>query len=140
MPPPGSTEGTNPESSINYELGGRFNFKGFTGEFVGYYNDYDNLLGSDLAATGGEGSLDQFNAGKAIVKGVEMLLNYNVLRNTQSKLKLPLTFSYTLTDATFQSDFVSEVEIFGVVKKGDQIPYIPQKSIQFYSCFRKYSL
>ena len=127
--PPGSTEGTDPESSINYELGSRFNFKGLTGEFVAYYNDYDNLLGSDLAASGGEGSLDQFNAGEAVVKGVELILNYNLLRGTQSKLKLPLTFSYTLTDAKFQSDFISEVEIFGEVNKGDQIPYIPQNQL-----------
>ncbi len=127
--PPGSTEGTDPESSINYELGSRFNYKGLTGEFVVYYNDYDNLLGSDLAASGGEGSLDQFNAGESVVKGVELILNYNLLRGTQSKLKLPLTFSYTLTDAKFQSDFISEVEIFGEVNKGDQIPYIPQNQL-----------
>jgi len=122
--PPGNTEGTNPEKSTNVELGTRFNIKGITGEVVGYFNDYENLLGSDLAASGGTGSLDQFNAGQALVKGVELLLNYNVLQETNSHLKLPLTFSYTLTDAKFQSDFESEVGIFGVVKNGDQIPYI----------------
>ncbi len=127
--PPGSKEGTDPESSINYELGSRFNFKGLTGELVAYYNDYNNLLGSDLAASGGEGSLDQFNAGKSVVKGVELILNYNLLDGTGSKLRLPLTFSYTLTDAKFQSDFISEVEIFGEVHKGDQIPYIPKNQL-----------
>jgi Fe(3+) dicitrate transport protein len=122
--PPGNTEGTNPEESINMELGGRFSFSGLTGEIVGFYNDYDNLLGSDLAASGGTGSLDQFNAGKALVKGIEILLNYDVIGKSNSTLKLPLTLSYTLTDATFQSSFESEVGVFGEVSDGDQIPYI----------------
>ncbi|PKP25030.1 MAG: TonB-dependent receptor [Bacteroidetes bacterium HGW-Bacteroidetes-2] len=122
--PPGNADGTNPEKSTNVELGTRFNFKSLTGELVGFYNDYNNLLGSDLAASGGTGSLDQFNAGQALVKGLELLLNYNLLQSTNSHLKLPLTFSYTLTDAKFQSDFESEVGIFGLVNHGDQIPYI----------------
>lgn len=122
--PPGTTEGSEPEQSVNLELGTRFNFNGLRGELVGFYNDYDNLLGSDLAASGGTGSLDQFNAGKAIVKGIELLLNYDVLRATDSNLKLPITLSYTLTDARFQSDFASTIEIFGDVEDGDQIPYI----------------
>jgi Fe(3+) dicitrate transport protein len=124
--PPGNKEGTEPEESVNYELGARFNFLGFTGEFVGYYNDYMNLLGSDLAATGGTGSLDLFNAGAATVKGVEMILSYNVLRNNTRGLKFPITFSYTFTDAVFDSDFDSAEGIYGKVSKGDQIPYIPR--------------
>ena len=124
--PPGNQEGAEPEESINYELGGRFSLGGLTGELVGYYNDYSNLLGSDLAATGGTGSLDLFNAGEATVKGIELLLNYNALRNSNSKLSLPITFSYTLTDARFDSDFDSAEGIYGKVEKGDQIPYIPR--------------
>ncbi len=124
--PPGNQDGSDPEKSLNYELGTRFSWAGFTGELVGYYNDYSNLLGSDLAATGGSGSLDLFNAGAATVKGIEFLLNYNLLKNTKSLLKLPITFSYTLTDARFDSDFDSQVDIYGEVSKGDQIPYIPK--------------
>ncbi|MFD1315888.1 TonB-dependent receptor family protein [Namhaeicola litoreus] len=124
--PPGNQDGSDPENSTNYELGGRFNFAGITGELVGYYNDYTNLLGSDLAATGGTGSLDLFNAGAATVKGIELILNYDFLRNTSSNLRFPVTFSYTLTDTRFDSDFDSQVEIYGKVSKGDQIPYIPE--------------
>lgn len=122
--PPGTTEGSEPEQSVNLELGTRFDYKGLKGELVGFYNDYDNLLGSDLAASGGTGSLDQFNAGQAIVKGIELLINYDVLSSSQSKLKLPITLSYTLTDARFQTDFASTAGIFGEVEDGDQIPYI----------------
>lgn len=124
--PPGSQEGSDPENSINYELGTRFTAFGITGEFVGYYNDYSNLLGSDLAASGGTGSLDLFNAGAATVRGIELLLNYDLLRNSDSELRFPLTFSYTLTDTRFDSDFDSDDSIFGKVMKGDEIPYIPR--------------
>ncbi len=122
--PPSNTVGSKPEESINIELGTRFDYNGLRGELVGYYNDYDNLLGSDLAASGGTGTLDQFNAGQALVKGVELLLNYDLLKASEGKLKLPITLSYTLTDARFQSDFSSTDGIFGEVADGDQIPYI----------------
>lgn len=122
--PPGTTEGSRPEESINLELGSRFNFNGLRGELVGFYNDYSNLLGSDLAASGGTGTLDQFNAGEATVKGIEALINFDVLRFTEGKLKLPITVSYTFTDARFQSDFASAAGIFGEVADGDEIPYI----------------
>lgn len=127
--PPGNKEGTDPEESMNYELGTRFSFLGITGEFVGYYNDYSNLLGSDLAATGGSGNLDLFNAGAATVKGIEFLLNYDVLRNSKGDMALPVTFSYTFTDSRFDSDFDSDDSIFGKVLKGDQIPYIPTNQL-----------
>uniref|UniRef100_UPI003C6D994F TonB-dependent receptor family protein n=1 Tax=Maribacter arcticus TaxID=561365 RepID=UPI003C6D994F len=48
--PPSNQVGEKPEESVNYELGTRFSYAGFSGEFVGFYNDYSNLLGSDLAA------------------------------------------------------------------------------------------
>jgi Fe(3+) dicitrate transport protein len=37
---------------------------------------------------------------------------------------LPFTVVYTYTDATFQSDFVSDFSPWGTVNKGDKIPYI----------------
>ena len=123
--PPTSKEGEMPEESINYELGSRFTFGNFSGELVGFYNDYSNLLGSDLAATGGTGSLEQFNAGEVDVTGLEVLLNYNALNNHE-KLKLPITFAYTYTHAEFQSSFDSPNDIWGEVTKGDEMPYIPK--------------
>ncbi|MGB5357993.1 MAG: TonB-dependent receptor, partial [Eudoraea sp.] len=94
--PPTSAVGEKPEESINYELGTRFTYGNFSGEVVGFFNDFSNLLGSDLAATGGTGSLDQFNAGAVNVAGAEILLNYNPLANFE-KLNLPITLAYTYT-------------------------------------------
>ena len=127
--PPSNTPGQNAEESINYEVGTRFSVKGLQGELVGFYNDYQNLLGSDLAATGGTGSLDQFNAGKVRVSGIEFLLNYNLLYNTSGKFKLPVSVSYTLTDTEFLTSFDSNEDIYGAVTKGDEIPYIAKNQL-----------
>lgn len=121
--PPGNQTGQSPEESINYELGTRFNYKSLRTEVVAFYNDYENLLGSDLAATGGTGSLDQFNAGEVSVKGIELLLNYDLMRQN-SKITIPITFGYTLTDATFKNSFGSEEDLWGEVEAGDELPYI----------------
>ena len=121
--PPTNRPGTDAENSTNYEIGTRYNYKKFSGEFVVYFNDYKNLLGSDLAASGGSGTLDQFNAGEAHVKGIEFLINYQVLKE-ESKFKLPITFGYTLTDTEFVNEFASSDGAWGTIEKGDEIPYI----------------
>lgn len=121
--PPTNTPGTEAEKSVNYELGSRFSYKKLSGEIVAYFNDYSNLLGSDLAASGGTGTLDQFNAGEANVRGIELLLNYQILKE-EGKFKLPVSFGYTLTDTEFVNDFASDEGIWGEIEKGDEIPYI----------------
>ena len=123
--PPGNQDGQEPEESINYELGTRFKFIGISGEFVGFFNDYSNLLGSDLAATGGTGSLDQFNTGEVNVSGIELLLNYNFAKNS-STIRLPFTFGYTYTHTEFQNSFGSSNDLWGTVTVGDELPYIPK--------------
>lgn len=126
--PPGNQEGEKSEESINYELGSRFNFKGINGELIGFYNDYSNLLGSDLAASGGTGSLDMFNAGEVSVRGIELLLNYNILQNTNN-FSLPITLGYTFTDTEFLNSFGSNDDIWGTVEEGDEIPYIAKHQL-----------
>jgi len=121
--PAGTTEGESSERSVNYELGTRFSHNGFSGEVVGFYNDYSNLLGSDLAATGGGGTLDLFNAGEVDVSGLEVLGGYDFLANNVN-FSLPLTMTYTFTDAEFQNNFNSNVGIWGKVDSGDEVPYI----------------
>ena len=123
--PPGSAPGEQAEASVNFELGSRFSNGRLSGEIIGYFNNYSNLLGSDLAATGGTGSLDQFNAGAAHVSGAELLLNYNWAAENAA-VQFPFTLAYTLTNPIFQSNFGSAEDIWGIVSRGDRIPYIPQ--------------
>ena len=123
--PPSNQEGQKAEESINYELGSRFLLGKVRGELVGFHNDYSNLLGSDLAATGGTGSLEQFNAGEVAVSGIELLLNYDLL-SKNAKFNLPLTFGYTYTHTKFLNSFGSTNDLWGEVSEGDQLPYIPK--------------
>ncbi|MFN3754924.1 TonB-dependent receptor family protein [Flavobacterium sp.] len=118
--PPGTTVGEDAESSFNTEIGIRINKNRFSGELVGYYNGFSNLQGADNMSGGGSGTGDLFNAGKATVKGIELLASYQLL-NSKS-IELPLTLSYTLTDTELQSNFNSP--IWGTVTDGDEIPYI----------------
>jgi len=121
--PPGNQPDQKPEESINYELGTRFSIGGLRGELIGFYNDYSNLLGSDLAATGGTGSLDQFNAGEVTINGLELLLNYDFTK-ANSTFRLPFTFAYTYTNTEFQNSFGSDEDLWGTVTSGDELPYI----------------
>jgi Fe(3+) dicitrate transport protein len=120
--PPGAKLGEDAENSINSELGFRFRENAFSGELIGYYNDFSNLQGADNMSGGGSGTGDLFNAGAAIVKGIEFMATYVVLNNTIKGFKIPLSLSYTLTDTKLKSDFNSP--IWGNVSSGDEIPYI----------------
>ncbi|MDB0040328.1 TonB-dependent receptor [Polaribacter sp.] len=126
--PPGNKEDEKAEESINYELGTRFNLWKLKGEFVGFYNDYSNLLGSDIAATGGTGSLDQFNAGAVKVNGIELLLNYNIT-SKNARFSFPFSFGYTFTNTEFLNSFGSADSLWGTVMVGDELPYIPKHQL-----------
>lgn len=121
--PPSNLEGQKAEESVNLELGTRFTTKGIRGEVIAFYNQYSNLLGSDLAATGGTGSLEQFNAGEVRVNGFELLLNYDLIKSNVN-YKLPITFAYTYTNSKFLNSFDSDDSLWGEVNIGDQLPYI----------------
>lgn len=126
--PPGSAPNVDAEESINYELGSRFLINGLRGEATLFFNDYSNLLGSDLAAAGGGGTTDLFNAGEVNVAGLELSLTYDLLQNNNN-WSLPLTFNYTHTQTEFQNAFDSSV--YGNVEVGDAIPYIAENQWSF---------
>ena len=125
--PPGSSVGQKAEESINLELGTRLTLNKLNAELIVFQNDYSNLLGNDLAATGGFGELDPFNAGEALVNGLEILLMSNIVES--NKINIPFSLSYTLTNAKFLTDFGSTQDIWGEVSDGDRIPYIPQHQL-----------
>lgn len=133
--PPGSKEGTQPESSINYEAGLRYRKGVFSAQAVVFMNDYDNLLGADLAAAGGTGSGDLFNGGAAQTKGLELEVAYDLL-GEKSGLGLPLHLSYTFTDAHFHNSFDSDFEGWGTVADGDELPYLAKHQLSLQAGFR----
>jgi len=129
-PSPGSSADTRSESSVNYELGFRYSNDTFQFETIGFFNNYSNLLGSDLAAGGGGGTTAQFNAGEVEVMGIEMTANTDfALLLGAENYYLPFSINYTFTDATFQSDFDSNFGPWGSVQTGDKLPFIPRQQV-----------
>jgi Fe(3+) dicitrate transport protein len=125
-PGPGLDEGTRPEESINFEAGARFAAAGFTGAVVGFYNDYDNLLGTDTLSSGGTGTGDQFNGGAVTVQGVELSLAGDLGRRFDWRYGLPIRAAYTYTSAEFDGSFeTSFADWAPEVQEGDEVPYVP---------------
>lgn len=131
--PPGVKAGEDAESSLNTELGFRFHKNALQGEIIGYYNNFSNLQGSDSMSGGGTGTGDLFNAGEAIVKGIEVLATYDVINNREKGFKIPVTISYTLTDTELKNNFKST--IWGTVESGDEIPYIAKNQLAVTTAF-----
>jgi Fe(3+) dicitrate transport protein len=136
--PPGSHSGTEPEQSINYELGAGYRRNTLSGQVVLFFNDYRNLLGADLAASGGGGTGDLFNAGEVNVKGLEFQYAYDLLASaSQSTVSVPISVVYTYTDAVFEKDFDSENSDWGLVREGDHLPYLARHQFTASAGFEK---
>lgn len=127
--PPGTTEGTRPENSVNLEVGARYQRGPSAIEVVAFRSDYTNLLGSDLAAFGGAGSSEQFNAGEALVQGVEFSASYNLGGAFGWIASVPVSLAWTHTAGTFSSDFESTFGPWGTVSSGDQLPYLAKNQV-----------
>ena len=123
-PAPGSDATTKPEYSVNYEAGARYTRGSSRAELIGFYNDYSNLTDVCTLASGCvSANLDrQFDAGKARIYGLEAFVAHE---QRVGSFRVPVTAAYTLTYGEFLSDFTSQDPIYGVVRKGDEVPYIP---------------
>lgn len=115
------------ETALNYELGYHYNSDKLNIQAVGFYSDYANILGSDNISGGGAGTGDLFNAGRALIHGVEFSLDYDF---TPLKSNLTLTFpirvAYTYTNARFKETFVNGGGDWGSgqINTDDFIPFI----------------
>ncbi len=122
---PGQDPSVQPERAVNSELGGRLAFRGLRLEAIGFWSEYSNITGECTGSTGCVGGdlNRQFNGGRARVLGAEVLAS--VKRSLPRELQLGVDVNYTLTHATFLSDFTSENALWGSVQAGDFLPYIP---------------
>ena len=128
-PAPGSS--ASEESSLNFELGSRYDNGRFKFESIYFFNDYDNLVGTITASTGGSGETgDQFDGGKITVQGLELSVDYSFTGFTNDKLDLPVSIRYPwTTEAKFQNAFDSSFNPWGNVRVGDELPYIPEHQL-----------
>ncbi|MBX3725809.1 MAG: TonB-dependent receptor [Xanthomonadales bacterium] len=122
-PAPGSTAAS--EESVNTEIGARFERGSLFAELIGFHNDYDNLVGTCTASTGGNCNIgDQFDGGKARVQGVEARME--LTGNAGGAVEVPFQANYTWTEASFRSSFNSGFGEWGTVIRGDELPYLPE--------------
>lgn len=127
--PPGSNPNTQPEASINYEIGGRFDRQFMHGFITGFFTDFSNLLGSDFNAGGGGGTGDMYNGGAAECFGIEAGFSTDLLLGKSKRWGLPFSVNYTWMQARFLSSFVSGNSDWGTVLAGDHFPYLPEHQI-----------
>jgi len=128
-PGPGTDQNTKPEESVNYELGGRYSNRRLHVHALGFFNDYQNLLGRDTFSGGGSGSGDLYNAGSVHTYGLEASLGLELLRSSAWQFVIPVTLAYTYTVAEFQTSFQSGFGPWGDVEKGDRVPYVPEHQL-----------
>lgn len=127
-PPSSSTVQADEEESVNYEAGIRYNRGALQTEAIGFFNDYENLLGEETLSSGsGTGTGEQFNGGEVDVWGIELTASYDLNEYFNStQYQFPVTLSYTYTKAEFQNSFESDFDEWGSVTSGDELPYIPE--------------
>ena len=120
--------GVDPERSLNVEYGVRFRAASLYLEAVGFYSDYENLLGrcrvSDFGCEAGE----EFNGGRVEVQGAELTAAWTL--DLTPGLGLDADLVYTYTDSAFQTGFLSGFPQWGLVREGDELPYLPRHRVQ----------
>lgn len=128
-PPPADAANLEPEYSVNYEAGLRFQRGPQRAEVIGFYNDYTNMTDVCTLASGctAENLDRQFSAGAARVYGLETYAAHDV--KLPLGLTLPVLASYTLTHANFERTFRSADPIYGAVRAGDELPYVPRHQV-----------
>ncbi len=128
--PPGPGSSADAEESINLDGGLRWSGGGWTGELAGFWNDYDNLVGTCTASTGGSCAIgEQFDGGEARVRGIEANVGYDFAAAFGGAVDVPVSLGYTYTDAEFRSSFASGFEEWATVDAGDELPYLPEHTL-----------
>ncbi len=127
---PSASSDVRPESSINYEAGGRLRTPWGSADVIGFFSDYSNLKGSCTLASGCTDAMDgqEYNGGEVRVWGLEVQGNGEAPLPMRG-LSAPLSLAYTLTQSEFASSFSSEFAGWGDVMEGDSLPYLPTHQI-----------
>ena len=129
---PGQEGDVEPEESLNYEFGARFDYNQFDlgqGELIAFFNDYSQLTGSCGFNNGCDNAAidSQVNAGEAQVMGIEAAWK---LTSEFAGYSFPAALTYTFTQAEFGTTFNDDNGVFGdkaqVINSGDELAYVPQ--------------
>ena len=129
-PGAGKNEDTKEEESTNYEFGYRHNGSDLRLELIGFFSDYDNLLGAETLSGGGTEIGELFNGGEVEVSGIEAGIAYDFGRALDTGLSIPFRLNYTYTTSEFKSSFdTSFADWSPSVEAGDELPYLPEHQL-----------
>jgi Fe(3+) dicitrate transport protein len=126
---PSASADSDPETATNYEAGFRYTSGALYTEVIGFFSDYDNIIGV-CTNSGGAGpepceAGDTENGGEAEIKGMEVQASYAL---AFAGAQMPLSLSYTYTDAEFSSSFTGS-SVWGEVEEGDELPNLPEHQL-----------
>lgn len=116
--------GADPEESINYEYGVRYEHENISAEAIGFFSDYKNLIGRCRASDANCDVGEEFNGGQVEIGGIE--LNAQLQKPLTNNLELNSQISFTYTETAFQNSFLSGFSQWKLVQKGDELPYVPK--------------
>ena len=119
---PGS--GAEPEETTNYEYGGRYDGDLGRLELIGFFSDYENLLGRCRVSDAGCNPGQEFNGGSVEIAGAEFSVSRSF--DVGDRLELEVSLVHTYTESAFQESFFSQFSQWGLVRKGDELPYLPE--------------
>ena len=120
---PGSRD-VDPEQSVNLEYGLRYATPSLRFEAIGFFSDYENLLGRCRVSDSGCQAGDEFNGGRVEIAGAE-IVGWAQFPLTQAT-SLELDVTYTYSESAFQTSFLSQFPQWGLVRRGDELPYLPE--------------
>ncbi len=135
---PSAGSGVRPESSVNYEAGGRWRDNVISADLIGFFSDYSNLKGSCTLAAGCTEAMEgqEYNGGAVYAYGLEAQVNGELPLVRKRKMSLPLSVAYTLTRSQFQHSFDSDFAGWGRVLEGDELPYLPLHQVAVSAAFK----
>lgn len=126
---PGKNGETDPEESINYEFGSRYQGDLGQAEIIAFFNDYIELTGTCSFSNGCDNSVvdSQLNAGAAQVYGVEAGWNKYLFAGAHI---IPLALTYTYSHGEFDANFADDSGVFGDrynnIVAGEELAYLPK--------------
>ncbi len=128
-PAPGQPSEVLPERSLNFEAGARWTRRGERIEVVGFLNDYSNLTDICTFSNGclNENLDRQIDAGEARIMGLEVFAEKTF--RPGGGVTFPTSVAYTFTQTELLEDFRSGDPQFGMVRAGDEMPYVPRHQL-----------
>jgi len=127
-PAPGSD--ADAEKSWNYEAGVRYQRGAGSLDAMAFFVDYENLLGTCTASTGGDCAIGtQYDGGEVAVQGLELVAAWDAGRALGGGWSVPLSAVYTWTQGEFQTSFNSSFAEWGNVQRGDDLPLVPEHQL-----------